>query len=306
MLKQLLSILLLALSTSCLSQEFNCKVTVRHDKINGVDNAVFTGMEKSLNELINGHKWTTEDFAATEKIDCNILINIVSNNVAGNPDAYSATLNIQATRPVYNSSYNTNLINFVDKDVVFQYTLSNPLYFDDNQVVGTIPLASNLSAIVAYYAYIVLALDYDSFSPNGGSNYLKRAQNVVNNAPEGKGISGWKAMEGNKNRYWLADQMLSPRFADVRNYWYMMHREALDSMTQKPVDSRGRILANLKRLYNVNRENPNSIFLQFFFNAKSQELQNLLAQVPKQDRVQYITLLTAMDVPNANKYSTLK
>ncbi len=306
MLKRLLNILLIALSFAGKAQEFNCKITVRHDKINGVDNAVFTGMEKSLTEFINNRKWSSDDFATTEKIDCNILINITGNNVGNNPDAYSATLNIQATRPVYNASYTTNIINFVDKDIVFQYSLANPLYFDDNQVVGTIPLASNLSAVMAYYAYIVLALDYDSFSPNGGTNFLKRAQNIVNNAPEGKGISGWKAMESTKNRYWLADQLLSPRFSDVRNYWYMMHREALDSMTQKPIESRSRILNNLRKLYNINRENPNSILLQFFFNAKTDEMQHILAQAPKQERAQYITLLTAMDVPNAAKYSAYR
>ncbi|MCD6013198.1 MAG: hypothetical protein K0Q79_3060 [Flavipsychrobacter sp.] len=306
MLKRLLRILLIGWSVTSQAQEFNCKVTVRHDKINNVDNAVFTGMEKSLNEFINNRKWSPDDFAATEKIDCNILLNVTGNNVGGNPDAYSATLNIQATRPVYNASYTTNIINFIDKDIVFQYSLAIPLYFDDNQVVGTVPLASNLSAVVAFYAYIVLALDYDSFSPNGGTNFLKKAQNVVNNAPEGKGISGWKAMESNKNRYWLADQLLSPRFSEVRNFWYMMHREGLDSMTQKPADARGKILTNLRKLYNVNRENPNSILLQFFFNAKTDEMQHFLAQAPKQERAQYITLLTAMDVPNAAKYNAYR
>ncbi len=119
-------------------------------------------------------------------------------------------------------------------------------------------------------------------------------------------LSGWKAMESNKNRYWLADQMLSPRFTNVRSYWYMMHRESLDSMAMKPVESRTRILVNLRKLYDVNRENPNSILVQFFFNAKSQEMQNLLAQAPKQERAQYVTLLTAMDVPNAPKYNSYR
>lgn len=307
MLKRLFSLLfILSMGIQGWTQEFNCKVALRYDKINTVDKAVFVSMEKALNELMNNHKWATEDFAATEKIDCNIMLNITSNNVNGNEETYGATLNIQATRPVYNSAYTTNLINFIDKEVVFQYSQASPLYFDDNQVTGTNPMISNLSAIMAFYAYIVLALDYDSFSPNGGTPYFKKAQNIVNNAPEGKGISGWKAMESTKNRYWLADQMLSPRFTGVRSYWYMMHRESLDSMAMKPVESRTRILVNLRKLYDVNRENPNSILLQFFFNAKSQEMQNLLAQAPKQERAQYVTLLTAMDVPNAAKYNSYR
>lgn len=307
MLKLLLStIFVLGLGLQGWAQEFNCKVVLRYDKINNVDKAVFVSMEKALNELMNNHKWATEDFGPTEKIDCNIMLNITSGNVNGNEETFGATLNIQATRPVYNSAYTTNLINYIDRDVVFQYSQSSPLYFDDNQVTGTNPMISNLSAIMAFYAYIVLALDYDSFSPNGGTPYLKKAQNIVNNAPEGKGVSGWKAMESNKNRYWLADQLLSPRFTAVRSYWYMMHRESLDSMALKPVESRTRILVNLRKLYDVNRENPNSILVQFFFNAKSQEMQNLLAQAPKQERAQYVTLLTAMDVPNAPKYNSYR
>lgn len=307
MLKRLFSLIfLLGMGIQGWAQEFNCKVVLRYDKINNVDKAVFVSMEKALNELMNNHKWATEDFGATEKIDCNIMLNITSGNVNGNEETFGATLNIQATRPVYNSAYTTNLINYIDRDVVFQYSQSSPLYFDDNQVTGTNPMISNLSAIMAFYAYIVLALDYDSYSLNGGTPYLKKAQNIVNNAPEGKGVSGWKAMESNKNRYWLADQMLSPRFTNVRSYWYMMHRESLDSMAMKPVESRTRILVNLRKLYDVNRENPNSILVQFFFNAKSQEMQNLLAQAPRQERAQYVTLLTAMDVPNAPKYNSYR
>ena len=288
------------------AQEFNCKISVRHDKITGMDNQVFTGMEKALNDFFNSHKWGTDDFAPTEKIECNILLNLTANNVHADPDGSTATLNIQATRPVYNASYTSNLINYIDKDVVFHYSQFSSMNFDDNQVTGTNPLASNLTAILAYYAYLVLGLDYDSFSPTGGTNFFKKAQNVVTNAPDAKGIAGWKAMESTRNRYWLVDQLLNNRFGDVRGYWYQMHREGLDSMAQKPAESRTRILMNLRRLFNVNRENPSSILLQFFFNAKSDEILHLLAQAPKQERSQYITLLMSMDVPNAAKYSAYR
>jgi len=160
--------------------------------------------------------------------------------------------------------------------------------------------------VLAYYTYILLALDYDSFAPSGGTQFLKKAQNVVNNAPEGKGISGWKSVESTRNRYWLVEQMLNTRFQDVRNFWYTMHREGLDSMYTKPVEARNRILANVRKIYQVNRENPNSIILQFMFNAKGNEIISLLTQVPKQERGQYITLLAATDVPNAAKYNALR
>ena len=128
----------------------------------------------------------------------------------------------------------------------------------------------------------------------------------MNNAPDGKGITGWKSGESTHNRYWLSDQLLNTRFMDVRNFWYTMHREGLDSMYLKPAEGRNRILANLKKVYQVNRENPSSLLIQFFFNAKCDELVHLLGQAPKNERQQYITLLDAMDVPNAAKYNALK
>ncbi len=308
MLKKLLSIVLLLSALAAGAQEFNCKVTVRHDKITGagVDPQLFTGMQKAIADFVNTRRWTTDEFANTERIECNIFINIVSNNIGGDPNAFSGTISIQASRPVYNTSYTSTIVNFVDKDFTFRYSPFNPLNFDDNRVNGVDALSSNLTAVVAYYCYIMLALDYDSFSPSGGTAILKRAQNIVNNAPDGKGISGWKAVENNRNRYWIVDQLLNQRFSEVRNFWYTMHREGLDSMSVKPVEARTRILTNIKKLYNVNKENPSSILMQFIFNAKSDEIIRLVEMAPKNERVQYITLLAALDVPNSAKYNALK
>jgi len=288
------------------AQEFNCKITLMHEKITGVDPQMFTTMQKAFNEFFNSQKWASDEFTPAEKIDCNILINLTSGNVNGDPDSYDGTMSIQATRPVYNTTYTSTLINYLDRDITFHYALGNTLHFDDNQVAGTDAMASNITAIFGYYAYLMLALDYDSFAPEGGTAFLKKAQNVVSSAPDYKGITGWKSAENTRNRFWLVDQLLNNRFGEVRSFWYTMHREGLDSMSQKPADSRSRILANLKRLYNVNRENPGSILLQFVFNAKSDEFLHLLAQAPKQERGQYITLLTAMDVPNASKYNSYR
>lgn len=308
MLKKLFSIILLLSALAAGAQEFNCKVTVRHDKITGagVDPQLFTGMQKAIADFVNTRRWTTDEFANTERIECNIFINIVSNNIGGDPNAFSGTISIQASRPVYNTSYTSTIVNFVDKDFTFRYSPFNPLNFDDNRVNGVDALSSNLTAVVAYYCYIMLALDYDSFSPSGGTAILKRAQNIVNNAPDGKGISGWKAVENNRNRYWIVDQLLNQRFSEVRNFWYTMHREGLDSMSVKPVEARTRILTNIKKLYNVNKENPSSILMQFIFNAKSDEIIRLVEMAPKNERVQYITLLAALDVPNSAKYNALK
>lgn len=306
--KLLSTMALLLLTLGGWAQEFNCKVTVIHDKLisAGVDPEVFNSMGKSIADFINTRRWTTDDYTSAERIDCNIFINIISNNINDDPNAFSGTFSIQASRPVYNSSYTTTIVNFVDKDFTFKYSQNNPLNFADNNVTGVDAMSSNLTAILAYYAYIVLGMDYDSFSPLGGTEILKKARNIVNNAPDGKGISGWKAVENNKNRYWLVDQMLNQRFEDVRNFWYIMHREGLDSMTTKPETARPRILANIKKLYNVNRSNPSTIYMQFLFSAKGPEMLHLLEITPRSERGQYITLLSTLDVPNSAKYGALK
>ena len=306
--KHLLNIAFVCLwATMGFAQEMNCKVTIMHDKITGVDGQVFNAMQRSITEFMNTQKWTNDEFATAEKIDCNILINLTANNIGSDPDAYSATMSIQASRPIYNSTYTTTMVNYVDKDVQFKYTQYNPLHFDDNQASGSDAISANLTALLAYYSYLILALDYDSFSPDGGTTLLKKAQNVVSNSPEsGKSISGWKAVEGTHNRYWLIDQLLNNRFQDVRNFWYSMHREGLDSMYTRPTEARNRILNGLKKIAQVNKENPSSVLIQFIFNAKGDEFLHLLASAPKQERMPYITLLTALDVPNASKYSSLK
>jgi Domain of unknown function (DUF4835) len=303
----LLSVVGFLMASYARAQEFNCKVTVLHDKITGVDAQVFVSMQKAINEFMNNQRWTNNEYQPIERIDCNILFNLVSNNVGGDPDAYSGTMSIQATRPVYNSTYTSTLMNYVDKDIQFKYTQYSPLHFDDNQVSGTDPMVSNLTALLAYYSYLILALDYDSFAPDGGTNELKKAQNVVSNSPESnKSIAGWKAVESTHNRYWLVDQLLNTRFEDVRGFWYTMHRESLDSMYTKPTEARNRILNGIKKLSQVNKENPSSVLIQFLFNAKSDEILHLLANMSKAERGPYISMLSALDVPNAAKYGGLK
>ena len=307
MLKKLYSVLVLCLAATTLyAQEFNCKVVVMHDKIVGIDNAVFTAMQRNLTEFMNTHKWTNDDFATNEKIDINILFNLTG-RVSGDNDGFSATMNIQSTRPIYNSSYTSPMINYSDKDIIFDFSQFIPVQFDDNHVTGTNPLASNLTAILAYYSYLVLGLDYDSFSPLGGTQYFKKAQNIVNNAPEGSGISGWKVLDGKNNRYWLIDQILNTRFEDIRKYWYTMHREGFDNMYTKPLESRQKIMSGIYKLATVNRENPSSVYVQFFFAAKSEEYIKLLSQTATPaERTPFITLLSQMDVPNTQKYNSIK
>jgi hypothetical protein len=270
-----------------------------------VDQQVFTDMERAIASFINTRKWTTDEYSAAEKIDCTIMFNLTAKLDASIEGGYTSTINIQATRPVFNTGYNTSTINFIDREVNFKFNQFSPLTFDDNRVTGIDPLTDNLTATLAYYIYLVLGLDYGSYALNGGNLYFKKAQNIVNNAPEGKGIGGWKAIESNKNRYWLIDQILNPRFGEFHKYWYVMHRLGFDMLYDKPNEARKNILGGISTLNKLNKENLNSILIQFFFNAKSTEFINLISDLPSAERQQYITLLSQTDITNAAKYQNL-
>ena len=285
------------------AQEFNCNVSIIHAEIRNVDPQVFTTMEQSVREFVNNRKWTNTAFRAEEKIDMNILLQL-SERVG--EDGYKGRITINATRPVFNTSYASPTVNFVDRDLTFRSSQYTPLTFDDNRVTGPDALASNLTAVIAYYCYIVLGLDYDSFEPNAGDAYFKKAQNVVSNAPEGSGIGGWRAVESRTNRYWIIDQILNPRFVTFRSYWYSMHRKGLDNLYSKPDSARQAVLGGIPLLSQLQRENPGSILLQFFFNAKSDEIIKMLAALPREERAPYIAALSVIDVTNVRKYDALK
>lgn len=310
MLKRLFSTILFVAAAHCSmqAQELNCVVKVMADGIQGqgTDKEIFNTMQQAITEFMNSRKWTEDQYTPQERINCNILLN-VTQTLQGIQNGYSATLTIQSTRPVYNTDYSTQMVKYVDKELQFAYNPFSPLEFNDNRVSGNNAFVSNLTAVLAYYAYLVIGLDYDSFEKDGGTEYFKKAQNIVNNAPEqGKTISGWKAVEGNYNRYWITDQILNPRFKAMRTVWYSYHREAMDNMYEKPDESQKIILNTINTLSQLQRENPGAVLLQFFFNAKSDEYASVVAQQPEQNKGLYITMLSTIDVPNTQKYNGLK
>src|SRR5690606_34330085 len=176
-----IALLLITLNIPAQAQELNAQVKVLSTAIANTDKQIFTTMEKSITDFFNTRKWTKDEFATNEKININILINLISKKEG---DVYTGTLNIQASRPVYNTSYTSPTINFLDKDLVFRYTQFTPMQFNENRITGSDAGASNLTAVLAYYAYLVIGLDYESFSKEGGTEYFKKAQYIVNNAPE--------------------------------------------------------------------------------------------------------------------------
>ena len=297
---------LIILSLSCLfsvrlqSQELTARVTINSSRVgNTVNRNVFTTLQNALNTFLNNRKWTSDDFLPAEKIDCNFLLNLQQTQDA---NVYSASLTIQAARPVFNSTYLSPLVNFQDDDITFKYLEFQQLEFNENRVAGNDALASNLTAVFAYYVYMILGFDYDSFSPKGGMPYFQKAQNVINNAPEGRGISGWKAFDGIRNRYWLTENMLNSRYALMHDIYYNYYRTSLDKMYDDENTARAEMLNVLNLLTAFNADNPNTMINQFFFQGKANELIRLFSKSAQQDKGRAAELLQKLDVTNAARY----
>jgi hypothetical protein len=292
------------LSFAVQAQELQAKLTVLSNRVgNQVDKKVFQTLQTSLSNFLNNRKWTNDTYNPQEKIKCNFLLSIdqdLGQNV------YKATLTVQAARPVYSTQYESPLINFQDNDIVFRYVEFQPIEFNENRVQGNDPVAANLTAVLAYYVNIILGMDYDSFAPRGGDAYFKRAQNIVNNAPEGRDITGWKTFDGIRNRFRLVENLTDSRFALVHDAIYSYYRSGLDVFYQNDEEGRTGILAALNALSTLNKENPNSMVMQFFFQGKSNELVKIFSRATPDVKQRARNLLTSLDITNATAYKELR
>jgi hypothetical protein len=281
-------------------QELLARVSVLSNRVaNNVDQKTFQTLQTALNNFVNNRKWSNDNFTQQEKIDCNFLLNLES---TGDVNVYKASLTIQSARPVFNSSYSSPMINFQDNDVIFKYVEFQQLDFNDNNVSGTDALVSNLTAIFAYYVDIILGMDYDSFAPRGGDPYFQKAQNIVNNAPEGKDISGWKAFDGTRNRYWLIENLLNSKYTIIHDAIYDYYRQGMDNLYDQEANARVQILNVLNLLNNFNVENANTMILQFFMQGKTQELIKILSKASPPDKARALEFLQNIDVSNASRY----
>lgn len=286
------------------AQELQARLTVVTSRISTqVEKRVFQTLQTGLTNFLNNRKWTNDTYQAAEKIQCNFLLNIdkeLGQNV------YKASLTVQAARPVYNSTYQSPLVNFQDDNMVFRYVEFQPIEFNENRIQGNDPLASNLTAVLAYWVYIILGFDYDSFSIRGGDQYFLKAQNIVNNAPESRDITGWKNFESLRNRYWLAENLNSNRFALVHDAIYAYYRNGMDIFYENEDEGRNGIITCLNFLNTLNIENPNSMILQFFFQGKSTELLKIYSKANADTRQRARDLLLKLDITNAQVYKDLK
>lgn len=283
------------------AQEIQARLTVMAAQVSTtVDKKVFQTLQTALTNFVNTRRWTSDAFKANEKIKCNFLLNIEQDK--GN-NVYKGRLTVQAARPIYNTNYDSPIINFIDDNVVFRYVEFQPVEFNENRIQGNDPLVANITAILAYYINLILGFDYDSFSQNSGNVYFQKAWNIVNNAPENGEISGWKSFESLRNRYWLAENLNSNRFALIHNALYAYYRSGLDVFYENEEAGRTGILNCLNFLNTINAENPNSMIMQFFFQGKSNELVKVFSKAKADQKERARDILTRIDITNAAAYN---
>jgi hypothetical protein len=286
------------------AQELQARLTVMTNKIStNIDKKIFNTLQTALTNFINNRKWSNDAFAPNEKIQCNFLLNVeqeLGNNV------YKGKLTVQAARPIYNTTYDSPIINFIDDDVVFRYQEFQPIEFNENRIQGNDPLAANLPAVLAFYVNLILAMDFDSFSLRGGDAYYKKAWNIVSNAPENRDITGWRSFESLRNRYWLAENFNNNRFTLIHDVLYAYYRSGLDIFFDNEEEGRKGILASLNHLNTINAENPNSMLLQFFFQGKSAELVKVFSKANADTKARAKDILTRLDITNTAAYKELK
>ncbi len=282
------------------AQELNAKVTVIYSQVStATDRKVFQTMQTGLSNFLNKRKWTTEEYAPSERINCSFLLNLQSIPETG---VYKATLTVQAARPVYNSSYQAALVNYIDNDVVFRYQEFQPIEFNENRIAGPEPLAGNLTAIFAYYVNIIVGLDMDSFAPRGGDPYFQKASAIVNSAPDGRSISGWKPFDSQRNRYWLMENLTNNRYTMVHDATYTYYRLGLDKLYENEAEAREQVMNAISALYAMSSENPNIMIYSFFFQGKADEIIRIMKKANPGERARAIEMLQKVDITNASKY----
>ena len=270
--KILLSFLLTLSLIKTDAQELNAQFVVNADLVNQTNQQIFETLEGSLNEFINSQSWSTQDFFPQEKITCSFVLNLSSYNAS----KFEGTLQIQSQRTIFDSNYDSPVLNFLDKDISFTYQEFQPLFYSPASY------ESNLVSLISFYVYIIMGINADSLQFKGGDSYFEQAQRIVNLSQQ-SGAMGWKQNDSNRNRFWLSDTMRSNTFREYREALYNYHRKGLDLMTENPMEAKNNIINALLPLENLYDRRPNAMLLQMFFDAKADEIVNLFSDGPEVD-----------------------
>ncbi|WP_167619864.1 DUF4835 family protein [Maribellus sediminis] len=290
----LILVFLVVISAS--AQELRCNVTVSARGIKGANQNLFRTMQSDLYEFMNNRKWTDHVYSYDEKIKCNILIRLDEQISA---DEFKGSIQVQLTRPIFNSSYTSTVLNIKDNDFHCNYVEFQTLEFNETSN------RDNLTNILAYYAYVILGFDYDTFSPEGGTEYFQKAQAIVNNSQNAR-EKGWKAFESERNRYWLVENVLNKSYSSFRSAMYTYHRLGLDVMSDRVEEGRANIAESLRDIQKVFRRRPSTYILQMFFDAKSDELVKVFSKSYPDERNRVLAILNEVDPSNGSKYEKIE
>lgn len=281
---------------AAVAQELNCNVHIDIEQVATQETQIFQNMESALADFINDRRWTDDEFEPEERIECDIYITIESSK--SNNTYFEANAQIQSNRPVYGTEYSSPVFNFLDRDFNFSYNQGTRLTFNDNS------FNDDLSAYLAFYAYIILGYDYDTFSEMGGTKYFEKAQNIVLNAPS-NASPGWQETNGPNNRFELSDQLNNPQFDDFRKGLYNYHRKALDNLTDQPVEGQELILGMLEDIQEIKQKVTTSIVLKSFFKAKQNELVKIFKGAEREMKTKALEALNKTDPTNSDKYQEI-
>ena len=282
-----------------IAQELNCQVTIVADaklEVSSLDKEVFEQLKQSIYEFMNSTKWTKDKFLVEERINCNLQLQITSIPSQG---SYSGSLQVQSSRPVFNSSYTTTVFNFLDQNLNFQFTKNTVLLYAPNQ------FRDNLTSVLAFYANFILGMDYDTFSLKGGTPFFNEAQQIVSNA-QSSGGEGWQSNETNKrNRFWLVDNVLQELFSPLRVSLFEYHRNGLDQLYANKTNAIAAVYSSLEALSQVVANRPNSVNILNYIQAKSTEIKNMYTDATSDQKTQMVDLLKKLDPVNTSNYQEI-
>ncbi len=279
----------------CAGQELNCTVNINSAQVQTSDRGIFRDMKVAIEQFMNQRKWTNDNYKNHEKINCSLLITITKMPNIGN---FEASVQIQSARPVFNTNYTSLVFNFADREWEFDYIESQPLEYNDNNYT------SNLTSLLAVYAYLILGIDYDTFSELGGTPYFQRAQQVVQNARQSN-RPGWDGLGSPRNRYWIVENYNNNQMTEIRKALYSYHRLGLDTYGTDPEKSRETILKGLREIKKIRDINPNAILVISFFDAKGKELANIFSEGALPPRREAYDIITYIDPSNRSAYEKM-
>jgi hypothetical protein len=288
-------LLVLFIITKVSAQELNCTVTVNYSQVTNVNPQVFKNLEKSISDFVNKNAWTDKNYEANEKINCSMFITIIG----AENNSFSATLQVQSTRPVYNSTYASPLLNLNDKEFEFQYIEFQNLLFNPNN------FDSNLISTLAYYCYLIIGVDADSFAQDGGSEYLQKAQDIANLAMP-TGVKGWSQTEKTQNKYFLINDMLSPTFKAYREAIFNYHFNSLDKMNADLKGAKQGVADAINSLVEIHELRPNAYITRIFFDAKTDEIVSIFSGGPSIEITKLSNNLNRISPTNAVKWQSVK